>query len=291
MKRFWMSIAAASALSACSGGNPFLDGGDPSNPIEPTSPIPAAVASDLDGVTYTPASGGNPARLVVTGVAFTGTPGSVEFTRKPALDQGDYQAFTRQPDANSTHTTAFVRNIGGTQGTIVVSGGLAGYYNGGGNYSRTGTFDRPVANPSNADVRYSGTYIGLTNYDGPGGDLLPGSTADPALTPQQAGEITGDAEIIADFSQNRVKGRIYNRTSNVAAFGGALTNLDIAPADIAADGSFSGKVTQAQQEKGDYGGVFGGPQSDAVAGALFVKDHIDGVDQEEEYGLFVLDKQ
>ena len=39
---------------------------------------------------------------------------------------------------------------------------------------------------------------------------------------------------------------------------------------------------------GQYGGIFGGTDANAVAGALFAEGHIDGVDNEEERGIFVL---
>jgi hypothetical protein len=70
------------------------------------------------------------------------------------------------------------------------------------------------------------------------------------------------------------------------AQGRDLEELQIAPTDIQTDGSFAGEVTQAQQAKGTYGGS----NADSVAGALFAKDHVNGLDNEEEFGLFVLER-
>ncbi len=292
MKRFWLGFAAASMLSACSGGNPFLDD-DPDTGTPPPGNIPADVAGDLDAATFVP-DPTNP-RLVVTGVAYNGTPLPVEYDRtatSATLDSpgGQYTAFTRQPDALNTHTTAYAREVAGTRGVLVVSGGLDGYYNGGVSYSRSGGFDRPAANPANADIRYDGEYVGLLNYPDDGAALLPVPPGtDPDVAPGQAGRVFGQARIDADFSTNRVKGLVYNRRYEAAGLD-IPENLEIAPTDILEDGSFAGEVTVAKQTKGTYGGTFGGPEAQAVAGGLFAKDHITGLARVEEYGLFVLER-
>ncbi|MDK3073154.1 thymidylate synthase [Sedimentitalea sp. JM2-8] len=293
MKRFFLGVAMAATLSACSGGNPFLEDDDGDEvtdpvPVAPESPIPAAVASDLDAAEYIP-DPNNP-HLVITGVAFNGTPLPVEYMRAASLDSpgGQYQAFTRQPDALNTHTTAYARAVSDAQGVIAVSGGLDGYYNGGATYSASG-YQAPTPNPQNADVRYDGEYVGLMNYPDDGAALLPVPAGTPSeLTPGQAARVYGKARINADFSTSRVKGTIYDRT--YAAQGVPLENLEIAPTDIQADGSFAGKITQAQEEKGDYGGAFGGSNANSVAGALFAKDHVQNLNKVEEFGLFVLER-
>lgn len=289
MKRFVVGVALAAALSACSGGNPFLDddsGG--TDPVDPTSPIPEDVQSDLDAASYTP-DPTNP-RLVVTGVAFNGTPLAVEYDRVASLDspRGQYQAFERQPDALNTHTTAYARAVDNAQGVVVVSGGLDGYFNGGATYSANG-FAVPAANAANADVRYDGEYVGLMNLPDNGDALLPVPPGtDPAVRPRQAARVYGDARIDADFSTMRVKGQVYNRT--YVAQGAELEALEIAPTDIQSDGSFSGDVTQGQQGVGSYGGAFGGSNANAVAGALHASGHVGGVSEIEEFGLFVLER-
>lgn len=291
MKRFVLGVAVAATLSACSGGNPFLEDGDEvTEPVPggPESPIPVEVSSDLDAAEYIP-DPNNP-RLVVTGVAFNGTPLPVEYVRAASLDSpgGQYQAFTRQPDALNTHTTAYARAVNGAQGVVAVSGGLDGYNNGGATYSASG-YRAPDPNPQNADVRYDGEYVGLMNYPDDGAALLPVPPGtDPAVMPRQAARVYGQARIDADFSTNQVKGKVYNRT--YVAQGIPLEELQIAPATIQADGSFAGNVTQAQQDKGNYGGAFGGPNANSVAGALYANDHVQGAQNVEEFGLFVLER-
>lgn len=283
--RFLLGLATASALSACSGGNPFLE--NPEEPVAPGSGIPDVVASDLDGFSYDP----NTETLTVTGVTFEGTPFVSEpYVRNARLDSGDYKAYTLQKSPLDAHSTAYVRDINGTQGGIVVTGGQFGYYNGGGYYARSSGFDRPDASANGGNTKYVGTYVGLMNFPDDGSDLLPVPPGtDPEVRPGQAARISGDARIVADFANNRVKGLVFNR--QYVAAGTSLTDLEISPTDIAEDGTFAGKITQNHLEKGDYGGLFGGTDSEAVAGALFAKDHVDGIDEEEEYGVFVLDKR
>ncbi|MBK0327624.1 thymidylate synthase [Rhodobacteraceae bacterium F11138] len=294
MKRIWYGLLVAAALSACSGSNPFIEDTEP-EPVDPTEPVdPRAetVAGDLDAASFSPdTSDPNNSALVVTGVAFNGTPLPVGYDRAAALDTpgGQYQAFTRQPDALNTHSTSYARDVDGTQGVLVVTGGLDGYYNGGVAYARSGAYDRPGANGENTDVRYDGEYVGLMNYPDNGNALLPVPPGtDPAVTPRQAARVYGQARINADFSTNRVKGTVYNR--NYVAAGLDLPDLEIAPTDISDDGTFTGEITVAHQTKGDYSGTFGGVNSSAVAGGLYAKDHVDGLDDEEEYGLFVLER-
>ncbi|MEP3332828.1 hypothetical protein [Sedimentitalea sp.] len=126
IKRLVIGVALAAALSACIGGNPFLeDDNGGTDPVDPTSP--EDVQSDLDAASYTP-DPSNP-RFLVTGVAFNGTPLAVEYDRVASLDSpgGQYQAFERQPDSLNTHTTAYARAVDNAQGVVVVSGGLDGY--------------------------------------------------------------------------------------------------------------------------------------------------------------------
>lgn len=291
MKRFFLGVATAAAVSACSGGNPFLEDDDDgtTDPGDLTSAIPDSVSSDLDAAQFIP-DPANP-RLVVTGVAFNGTPLPVEYARDPNLTDspgGQYQAFERQPDSLNTHTTAYAGAVTHAQGAVVVSGGLDGYYNGGATYSASG-YKVPAANPENADVRYDGEYVGLMNHPDNGAALLPVPPGTPPeLRPRQAARVFGQARINADFANSQVKGTIYDRVYE--AQGMDLPDLEIAPSAIQADGSFAGEVTQRHQTKGDYGGAFGGPNADAVAGALHVEDHVDGLDEEEEFGLFVLER-
>jgi len=285
MKRFWLGVAAMAVMSACSGGNPFApdDGTTPT----PDPTIPTTIAGSVSGVSYDPVA----QTLTITGVELDDTPFQAVYRRRAGMDVPGYEAYTVQDSSLDRHTTAFVRERDGTRAIIAVSGAQFNYYFGGSNYSRTGSFDPPTANATGGLVSYAGSYVGLLNGAGDGGDLLPVDPTTPAdVRPNQAAEVTGSIFINADFADNAVNGVIYNR--NVVDRATPVENLDLAPTSIAADGTFTGNVTQqtatSLNDRGDYGGIFGGTDASAVAGTLFVSDHITAFNGEEEYGLFVL---
>lgn len=280
MERFWISCAALAALAACSSSNPFT--GTETDAEE--SGIPEIIASDLDGIVYDAAN----QTLTVRGVTLDGSVLDSSYTRNAALDRGGYEAYTFQESSLDRHSTAYVKEINGTRAAIVVTGGQFETYFGGGIYGRTGAFDPPEVSVNNGLVNYAGSYVGLTNITGDGGDLLPVAPGtDDSVRPVQAAEVTGDVLINADFVDNSVNGIIYNRVIQDAS---SLVMLDLAmqPGTIAEDGTFTGDLTINNQNRGTYAGIFGGEDASAVAGAIFAEDHIDGIDNEEEYGAFVL---
>ncbi|GHF73502.1 thymidylate synthase [Seohaeicola zhoushanensis] len=282
MKRISFSVAAFVALAACSGGNPFQEGTDTETP---DSGIPAALSSDLDGITYNPVA----QTLTVRGITLDNTPYEAVYTRKPGLDRGGYEAYTSQDGSLQRHTTAYVKDIDGTRAAVVVTGGQFENYFAGTVYGRSGAFDAATTAQPNQLVSYAGNYVGLLNMAGDGGDLLPVAPGtDPDVRPLQAAEVTGKVLVNADFTDNSVNGTIYQRQIEDTAT--PLATLALNPATIDTNGAFTGDVTINLQNKGVYGGIFGGTESSAVAGSIFVKDHIDGVDNEEEYGVFVLPK-
>lgn len=279
MKRFWLGIAAAVALSACSGGNPFAEG----TTDLPTVEVPDKLAGDLTSITYDPVA----QTLTVTGISLDDTPITAVYRRRPGLDSGGYEAYTAQDSSLDRHSTAYIRQLDGATASIVVTGGQFSHYFGGSTYGRIGAFDPPDVTPTSGIVSYAGNYIGLVNGPGDGGDLHPVTPGtDPDILPVDAAEVTGQVLINADFADNVVNGIVYNR--RLVDYNRDLAVLDLNPTGIEADGTFAGKSSQALQDKGDYAGVFAGVDSSAVAGTLFVEDHIDGIDNEEEYGLFVL---
>ena len=281
MKRLSMGILALFALSACSGGNPFATDTETETP---DTGIPDVLASDLDGISYDPVG----QTLTVRGVSLDNTPYEAVYTRKPGLDRGGYEAYTTQDGSLQRHTTAYVRDIDGTRSAVVVTGGQFEHYFAGTVYGRSGGFDPATSNQSGQLVSYAGNYVGLLNAPGDGGDLLPVAPGTPnSVRPVQAAEVTGRVLINADFADNQVNGTIFNRNW-VDNPGTVLEDLALKPSEITSDGTFTGEVTINLQNKGTYGGIFGGDQSSVVAGSLFAKDHIDGVTNEEEYGIFVL---
>lgn len=285
MKRFWLSVAASAAVAAC---------GDGTNPFTPTattttttSTVPANIAGNLESFTYDAAS----QTLVVSGTALDNTPYEATYTRKPALDRNGYEAYTSQESSLGRHYTAFVKEVDGTRAGVVVSGAQFGHYFGGAYYERDGDFDPPDTTVAGGIVHYAGSYVGVTNIAGDGGDLLavtPGTNT--ALLPRDAAEVIGDIFITADFSDNTTDGVIYNRT--VPDYAASVEDLELAPAAIATDGTFSGEVQQSggSATVGEWAGIFGGTDSSAVAGTVFVSDHTTTFSNEEEYGTFVLNQ-
>ena len=287
MNRTVCAVAAASIVAACGsggGGNPFATETEADASI-----IPEAVSSGLQAITYDPAA----QTLEVRGIALDNSPINATYTRKPALDRDGYEAYTTQSGSLRRHSTAYVREIDGARATVVVTGGQFAYYFGGALYDRTqGAFDAPLATTPNAgQVTYAGSYIGLLNAPGSGEDLLPvapGTASDPL--PVQASEVTGDVLINADFADNQVNGLVYNRQADIYDISSDIP-LELVPTAIdPTNGTFSGEVTQNLQGRGTYGGVFSGDDSSAVAGGLFVNDHVEAFQNEEEYGIFVLSK-
>jgi hypothetical protein len=286
MRRFWLGLAAMTIVAACGGGNPWVDDGGGGG-TTPGTGVPEALLGDLESFTYDPVA----QTLIVSGISLDDTPFEATYTRRPGLDVPGYEAYTAQDGSLDRHSTAFVRERDGTRAAIVVTGGQFDVYFGGSSYSRTGAFTPPTATtPGGQLVTYAGSYVGLMNIAGDGGDLLPVTPGTPPdVLPVQAAEVTGNVLINADFADNQVNGVVYNRSIADGPSGGtSVQNIELAPAAILADGTFAGDAEQGLVGVGAYGGVFGGTNASAVAGTLFVGDHVTGFTGIEERGLFVL---
>ena len=299
MNRTAALCVLALGLSACGDGNPFSSTTtDTSTPTTDASGgIPSTLASDLGSFTYNPSN----QTLTVEGVFLDADNASGTFVRKPGLDVPGYIAFTSQDDPLDQHVTAYVQDINGTRAGVVLSGGQFGTFNGGTAYAREGSFDPPVVSGDSGLVTYAGNYIGLSNIDNDGGDLLavPAGT-DQALLPGQAGTITGTIFINVDFNDNSLKGSIINRVldaddDNLAPGTTTLAvpDVDLLPGVIASDGTFTGDAVLSDDPNnndiGDYGGIFGGSNAEVMAGSIFLEDHlIEGTNADQEYGIFVL---
>lgn len=276
MRRFLLGVAAATMVSACDSGNPWLEDGDGTDPITPT-----ATTGDLESVVYDPTA----QTLTVNGMTFDGGPATTVYTRNAAMDRVGYEAYTSQNSSVDRHYTAYVKQMDGATASIVVAGGQFGFYFGGSTFSRNGTYSAPAS----GQVTYIGNYVGLTNSARtPSTDLLvPPAGTSPLNTPRQAAEVTGRIALTANFNSAAIEGGVTNRV--LVDSGTAIDDIELQNGVIASDGTFAGKVTQsAGSEAGDYGGVFGGTGATSVAGTLYVKDHITGATNPEEYGLFVL---
>ena len=302
MKQITMTAAAVLlALGACGDGNPFTDttgGGTTTPPGTTTSDIPENVAGSVASVDFDPAAN----TLSISGLLRDGDVVTQTYNRNAALDEGVYQAYTFQDDPLDEHTTVFVRRLGDVEGAVAVTGGQFQFFSGGVAYKRDGGFD-PIVPDEAADrglVTYAGEYIGLSDLNGPDTDLLPVPGGLPGtVTPSQAAPVTGRVFINVEFASNNLAGAVTNREIDTEALGPvALPDLILVPTDLSADGSFAGQVQESidQSSVGDYGGVLGGTDSEALAGGLYATEHfgsntgtaLDAVTGEEEYGIFVL---
>lgn len=129
--------------------------------------------------------------LSVEGLSFDGSTSIVTYNRRPLMDVAGYQAYTIQQDGTSRHATAF----GGqstTSGTVTAgvaaTGGPRNRFFKGAFFERTGDYT-----PTTGEVVYTGRYVGLTNLDNAGGDLIaPPTGLAPELVPTQAEAVQGD---------------------------------------------------------------------------------------------------
>jgi hypothetical protein len=300
--RFPIWLGFALMLAACGGSNPFEDGDGTDPGPTPVTPIPDAVRGDVDRISFNPTT----QTLTVSGVSLDNTDYSATYTRNPGLDVTNgagavvYQAFTTQSDPLDRPAIGFARESSGTRGSVAVTGGQFNRYFGGTYFERTGAFDPPPVNDQNQGlVSYAGRYVGLTNLQ-TGNPLLPPAVGtDPALIP--SAPVIVDAEIFlnVDFADNQVNGAIYNRDfrGNTGVF--TLPDIVLIATGIDANGLFSSDRVEYSgvltTDIGDYAGIFGGPDAAAVAGGVFLSEFDgvgdpSGIEDEEEYGIFVLDK-
>lgn len=252
------------------------------------------MADDLNSVSYDHASGVlliDLAALDRTNIDYP----EVEYDRNPALDVPGYVAYSYQDDPLDRMSVAIVAESydGAVQAVVAMDGGQFTKYFGGTYYGRNEDFTAP--SPDGL-VSYAGTYAGISNLDAAGNELLvPSGTPDPAILPSQPAQVAGEVFLNADFGDGSVNGAITNRTwvnldpAAVALIGSTLPNVFLIPANITADGTFEGAVENAEQEAlGTYGGIFGGDGATAVAGSIFIENYLEDIDNENEFGIFVL---
>ncbi|ASM71608.1 MULTISPECIES: hypothetical protein [Roseobacteraceae] len=297
MTRLLSGIAVLALVAACGDGNPFSGTPTDTDGDTTSGAIPETLASDLDSFSYNPTTG----TLTVTGVGLDEDALESVYRRAPGLDVPGYVAFTAQDDPLDQHATAYVHDINGTRAGIVVTGGQFGTYNGGGAYARDGAYSPHVVTPDSGEVTYAGDYVGLTNLPSDRTDIavVPPGT-DDALIPAQSAKVTGKIFFNVDFSDNTLKGAIYDRELDLddSLLPPGDTVLEVAdiefdPTTIDSDGTYFGDVRMRDgtTDIGDYGGIFGGVESEAMAGVVFMEDHlVTSTTAENEYGVWVLGK-
>lgn len=295
MKRLGI-ILVALMLTGCDSTNPF-DTGTTGAEGTTSGTIPATLSNNLSSFSYNPTT----QTLTVEGIALDQVPFSATYRRRVGMDVPGYQAYTAQDDPLDRHSTAFVMqsgNGGSVRAGVVVTGGAFNRFLGGGYYERDGAYTPPTVSGTSGLVTYAGTYAGLTNISGDGGDLLavPIGT-DPSIIPGEAAEVTGDILINVDFANNSLEGSIYNRALPDAGL--VLPTVVLVATSIAADGTFFGERVEydgnVNIDIGDYGGIFGGPNAEGVGGIVHLTEFDGdgnpfGFDTEQEYGTFVLNQ-
>lgn len=298
MNRALLSLGLITGLAACGDGQPFTFGQtvDPgTDDSGSTNSIDETIARNVDLV-GTP-SGGS-LSVQITGLDGPAIP--VSFSRNTALDVPGYEAYSYQDDPLDRFFVAMVETSadGAMLGSAVISGGQFNEYYGGVYYERV-----QVYTAGSGQVSYAGTYVGLTNINDAGDQLLPVDPGtDPSIVSGQPYIITGDIFLNANFDEATpvINGEIYNRavldTDVTAANGnqptpdGEILDLALTQGVIDADGNFSGAVEMPDRTTvGTYAGQFGGTGGSSVAGGLFLDgDWWDAVENENEIGLFVL---
>lgn len=255
--------------------------------------IPLDLANDLVNVAFTPGS----QTITVTGNTLDTTPLSGTYTRNASLDIPGYVAYSVQEDNLDRMFVALLAESadGSVEGGTIIDGGQFGTFSGGAFYRRNDPYTAYVpSQPNQGLVTYTGDYAGLTNLNFPrsaGAEILAlpaGILDDSPIAPQQPDMVVGTVFINADFTDSVINGSIIDRS--LVGRGTVLGDINLNPATITADGTFLGDVATSddQQQVGTYGGAFGGTQATGVAGAVQISDYLDDVDNEEEYGAFVL---
>ncbi len=289
MTRLLISLALCAGLAACgSGSAPFGAPTTSTDGSDGSAAIPEVLAGDLESFSYDP----NGQTLTIRGVSLEDGPFEDVYRRRPGLDRGGYEAYTAQDGSLDRHSTAYVRDVRGTRAAIAVTGGQFEFFFSGGAYANGGDFSAPVTQGADQDgglVTYAGNYVGLLNIGGSGEDLTPVAPGTPgAFQPVQAAEVTGRILINASFSDRTVNGIIAER--RIEGTDLAPTTLALAPATIEEDGTFFGDTTVDLQDRGDYGGIFGGTGATEVAGVVRAEEHLTDFQNEIEVGVFVLEQ-
>ena len=315
MKRSVFLGASFAVLVACSSTNPFITnangggGGTGGTPTTTTNRLPESVRGDAHRISYSPGAG----TITVEGITLDNTTVSSIYTRNAGLDRPGYQAYATQDDALDRQSVAYVMqsgNSGSVRAGVVVTGGQFNRVFAGNYAERDGGFTPPPTTPTTGLVSYAGNYVGMTN----GGPDLPAPPGTPAeVNPNAPNVVTGQIFINADFADNSVNGAIYDRTLETPG-GTALIPIPsvvLIATSIADDGTFDGTVEYSLVQGnaavlgdfsdavgtsiGSYGGVFGGPQAEAVGGAVVLTEWDGpqdprGIEGELEWGVFVLDQ-
>lgn len=308
MKRTAAVCALALGLVACGDGNPFTtpvtDGDTTTGGGTEDTNVPESILNDIDRISFDADSN----TLTVEGLTQDGVPLVNAYRPIANTFAPGYTTFTGQNDPLGRHATAFVASREGIQGGVVMTGSQFNRFFGGSFFERTGTYTAPTSPDSRFDVTYYGNYAGGLNLPGPATDILtpqPGLDPDVDL-PTQTAYVRGLMFVNVDLNDMSVEGQIYNRTGVFSANPDGslassslpdegfldLPDIILIAGELTNDGTFSGDLEVAGnvgQDIGDFAGVIGGPDGSAMAGGTTLSEFDDRIENEIEYGVFVLD--
>lgn len=283
MKTIAYVAAAVAVLSACEGTG---EGSSPDEPIA-TPTVGQVFEGNITAAEFDPSTAGEEELRVQ--IVFAGQDALQEFTRIDDSVLG-YVRFEQQEDVLSPAYTAFAKESedGSVQAVVVGDGGQFLRFSGG-----TSAVQNTYVAPTGGQTRYEGGYVGLLNGGPDAGGAPDGSGS---AVPRLSTTVTGHALINADFNNGRIEGRINDREYFDGASVVVLPEITLIEGEIMANGAFGGSIEQrndagAPTGVGSYSGLFGGDRASAVAGMVTLDgDFIEDVENEFEYGIFVLDR-
>ncbi len=292
-------FALALGVAACGDGNPFTGGTTTPGGGTAASSVPAAILNDLERIDFNASNN----TLTVTGLTQDGVPLVNEYRAIASTFAPGYVTFTGQNDPLGRHATAFVASRDGVQAGIVMTGPQFNKFFGGSFFERTGGYSAPTAPQGRFDVTYYGNYAGGINSSGPVTDLFPTVGLDPDVNaPRQTAYVRGLMFVNVDLNDMSVEGEIYDRTGVFEGGFADLPDLVLVEGALTGDGTFSGNIefdatdpnpgtpsNSVGNDIGDFAGVIGGPGGNAMAGGVTLSEFTDELEDELEYGVFVLD--
>ena len=294
MKKFLCLAAVAALLAACDSRSDDEDPTDPATPTDPTTPtepttpseVDQNIANNLGAFTFDPATDS----LQVTLTGLDGDTVATTYTRDSQYDvgpNGEYQAYTQQDDPLDRFYTALgrVSADGTSQAVVAMDGGQFNRFYGGASYEQIGAYSAPESGLAS----YAGTYAGLINIGTLDGvPTVPGSEVNQ---PARAGRVSGEVFMNVSFSENLMNGSITNRVDE-DGLGVTLGDVIFAEGTLNNDGYFSGIAEDNEKSGiGSFAGVLGGEGATSMSGGVHLDgDFISSVEDEKEYGIFVIDQ-
>ncbi|PHQ93905.1 MAG: hypothetical protein COB40_13245 [Marinosulfonomonas sp.] len=261
---FLAALAGLTALSACGGT------GGASATLSPIT-MNAGGATNLTGTVPSGLANGAQATILNSGVPIPGVikdnanllGGTFGGAQNPGTSN-TFNVVAFSDDGKSTPgQTARVEAtvIGASVNSSVVSFDQIGYY------GRVTAALLPVGGTATYNGDYRATYGSATGVlNGVTGGLI---------------AVTGTSKLIANFNNSTISGSIIGRNSLLSNGGtiGGFANVTLGSTSITNNGTYSGTATGGTRNgqgftlaSGQYQGLFGGANSDSVAGALVLID-------------------